>query len=339
MALDLKLKEEAVLLATEYQAPWYLPNGHWQTIGPHLLRQPMPLPYRRERMTLPDGDFLDLDHASPEHCTKDVHILLLHGLEGNSRSSYLQSLGHVLLRAGYSITAINFRGCSGEPNLLPRFYHSGATEDVAATVLHLSKLGKPLIIMGFSLGGNQTLKFMGELADKYADLAPVVQAAMAVSVPLDLDSCSSCISHPTNFIYERRFVKSLCAKIAAKYAVRPHPLLAVQQLPHIYTLRQFDAAYTAPLHGYESAEAYYAANSSLHYLEKIQKLTLLLQAENDPFLSELALPSRVDNNRLTYLKTHTGGHCGWLAAKGTVYARSGGPEFINEMALWWLSQL
>lgn len=320
-----------------YQAPWGLGTGHLATIVPHLLRNTEPSGYFRERISLPDGDFLDLDHSTPQLGPSKPHFLLLHGLEGNSRSGYIVSVGQFLRRMGYSFTAINYRGCGGDPNLLPRFYHSGATEDVAATVNHLKSNGiDQLVLIGFSLGGNQCLKFMGELNNRWADFEDIVKSGIAFSVPLDLATCSDKISEPGNLIYERRFIKSLSNKVLTKHLLMPNEQgLNPEKLSAIKTLRDFDNWYTAPLHGYPDAATYYAANSSKDFLRHINKPSLLVQSDNDPFLTdEVKLVRYEKASLLQVITTRSGGHCGWLKTN----ANNGSYYWFNDVILGWVER-
>ncbi len=320
-----------------------LPGGHLQTILPHLLRIKGLVAYNRERITLPDGDFLDIDHVNhTAHQTDESkpHVLILHGLEGNSQSGYVAGLAYHLHQAGYAVTSINYRGCSGTPNSLPRFYHSGATEDVAAVVAHLLRSGGPakaIALIGFSLGGNQCLKFMGELNNRWKSLSTGVMGGLAFSVPLDLGACSAQISLPENRLYENRFIKSLSDKIRTKHRIMPDAEeLDPAQLTKIKILKDFDDLYTAPLHGYANADTYYAANSSLGFLPSITHPTLIVQADNDPFLSPEVRSASVKVSPSTQLQiTRGGGHCGWLMSR----PEEGSYYWSNVLALRWLRQL
>lgn len=325
-----------------YQSPWWLPNGHWQTIGPHLLRKPAPLPLKRTRITTLDQDFLDLDQLAGPKYQQPFHVLLVHGLEGSSHSSYILSLGHTLQIHGCGFTALNLRGCSGAVNKQPRFYHSGATDDIATTINYLGQSYPNIILIGFSLGGNQVLRFMEELDTRWANLNHLVKGAMACSVPMDLAASSAEISKPANRIYERRFLKSLANKIVTKHRILPHePLLNPAKLADMKLLADFDEFYTAPLHGYQSAQHYYQSCSSLFALDAISKPTLIVQAANDPFLSTNSKPEvlPVSNASIQYLRTKDGGHCGWLhhAPKALALGCSG--YWVNDVALRWLLHL
>jgi predicted alpha/beta-fold hydrolase len=309
------------------------------------LRQKGLLEYRRERISLPDGDFLDIDHTQDPEDSQNwlnndkPHVLILHGLEGNSHSGYVIGMAYQLQQAGYAVTAINYRGCSGATNRLPRFYHSGATEDVAAVVAHLLRSGGPaktVAVIGFSLGGNQCLKFMGELSSRWVDLSTKVVGGLAFSVPIDLGACSAQISLPENRLYENRFIKALSNKIRTKHRIMPDALgLNPEHLSKIKILKDFDDLYTAPLHGYPDANTYYAANSSLGFLPTITHPTMIVQADNDPFLSpEIRSPSVIVSPSTQLQITRGGGHCGWLTSRPD----EGSYYWSNVLALRWLRQ-
>ncbi|WP_026135632.1 YheT family hydrolase [Nafulsella turpanensis] len=311
-----------------YQPPFYQFNGHLQTIMPSLFRKVKNVHYERERIYTADEDFLDLDWLRKG--SSDTLLIVSHGLEGDSHRSYVKGMVRAFARRGCHALAWNYRGCSGEPNLQERFYHSGATEDLEAVVQHVRQLGqyKKIILSGFSLGGNLTLKYLGE---RGSNIAPELWKAAVFSVPLDLSGSSTQISQRSNWIYNKRFLNHLGKKIKSKAAKMPGRL-DVGALRDIKTLRQFDDTYTAPLHGFINAEAYYAHCSALRYLDNIQLPTLILNAKNDPFLSDSCYPeaSLKEHPFITFEAPEEGGHVGFAPAPGEelYYSEKQALEFV-----------
>lgn len=271
---------------SDFVAPWWMPGGHLQTIVPSLWRKMPVITERRERLGLDDGDFLDLQW----HGRGGERLAVLsHGLEGSANAAYIQGMARALSAHGWDVLAWNCRGCSGELNRLPRFYHSGATEDLSAVVEHALREhpAKRVDLVGFSLGGNMTLKYLGELGDQ----APSrLGRAVAFSVPCDLACSSRTLTTAFNReVYMRRFIDSLAGKIRAK-AVRFPEQLNPADLAGVKTFRQFDDRFTAPLHGFRDAEDYWARSSSRSFLPRIGVPALLVNAANDPFLGEACYP-------------------------------------------------
>lgn len=295
----------------KYQPPFYQFNGHLQTILPSVFRKVANLPYERERIHTSDGDFLDLDWHRPGQA--DTLLIVSHGLEGDSKRSYVKGMIRAFAGKGCHGMAWNYRGCSGEPNLQQRFYHSGATEDLEAVIVHVRHLGvyKRIVLSGFSLGGNLTLKYLGE---RGGSLYPELWKAAVFSVPLHLSSSSRKISQTSNYLYNKRFLRALEKKIRLKEAQMPGKL-DVHALKGIKTLRQFDEAYTAPLHGFKNAEAYYAHCSALNFLADIKVPTLIMNAQNDPFLSPLCYPEKElkEHPFIRFEAPEEGGHVGFAS--------------------------
>ncbi|TAF63910.1 MAG: alpha/beta fold hydrolase [Cytophagales bacterium] len=300
------------LVVSNYQRPAYLFHAHLETIVPALTRRVPAMPYERERITIFDNDFLDLDWYQ----TGSKSLLIIsHGLEGNSTRPYVLGLTRYFRNRQWDVLAWNHRGCSGEINHLPRFYHSGATEDLRAVVQHVLQT-KPhydqIVLAGFSLGGNMTLKYLGEEAQQ---VNPKIKKAFVYSVPLHLSSCSRSLCSPRNWVYAQKFKKSLLEKVRIKARSMPNAISTVH-IPKVKTLKDFDDYYTAPLHQFEDAEDYYAKSSSLHYLQHIAIPTLIINAQNDPFLAPECFPyDLITNLEQVYFETPaTGGHCGFSPA-------------------------
>ena len=276
-------------------------------------------------METPDGDFVDLDFAPEPTLAARGHplALVLHGLEGSARRGYAYLTYRELARVGVRGVGLNFRSCSGEPNRLPRFYHSGDTDDIRFVVLRLRDRfpDRPIGAVGFSLGGNALLKYLGEDGE-----ATPVGAAVAVSVPYDLDAGERHLDQdPVSRVYVRHFLKSLQAKASAKEAAL-RDRCDYDAIHRARSFRDFDQAATAPLHGFESAADYYARSSSRAFLESIRVPTLLVQSLDDPFLPPSALPREaVDRNpHLQAAWTDRGGHVGFIGG------RPGRPDFWAE---------
>lgn len=271
-----------VIKKQNYVHPFLLFNGHIQTIVPALLRKVCALPFDRERITTPDGDFLDIDWLRR---SSERLLIISHGLEGNSRRAYMLGMANIFFSNGWDVLAWNFRGCSGEMNRSPIFYHSGATYDLETVLSHAYIGYGDICLVGFSLGGNLTLKYLGEdHPTKHK-----VKKAVAISVPLDLSGSSDQIGKRENLLYAHRFLKTLKRKIFQKSRVFPEEI-QVKGLDRIRNLREFDDFYTGPLHGFEGAEDYYTRCSSINFLSRISAQVLILNARNDPFLSSSCYP-------------------------------------------------
>ena len=320
-----------LVAASAYQpAPW-LANGHLQTIAASTLRRVPEVRYERERLELPDGDFLDLDWswAGPAGPAKRLTIIS-HGLEGSSERPYVRGMARALNAAGFDALAWNYRGCGGEPNRLLRAYHLGDTADLHAVIAHAAAQGYPEIYLtGFSAGGNVTLKYLGENAGR---VPAVVRRAAVFSVPTDLKAGSEHISRWQNRVYLRRFLASLRRKMRAKAAALPGQL-DLTELDALRDFPQFDDRFTAPLHGFASADEYYAHAASGQYLAGIRRPALLVNALNDPFLPPSCYPrAAAQASDYFYLETPVaGGHVGFNEAypAGPYYSERRAVDFFT----------
>lgn len=307
---------DATFRIRPYRAPRWLRGPHLQTIGGKFLRPDPGIPLRRERLELPDGDFLDLDFAAAGSVANDPEapvVLVLHGLEGSARRRYMLVTYRELLARGLRPVGLNFRACSGEPNRLPRLYHSGDTEDLRFVVGHLADRfhGVPLGAIGFSLGGNVLLKYLGEEGE---DAGRRLRAAVAISVPFDLTAGAATLERGfMGRIYTEYFLRNLRKKVRAKARLL-EGLIDVQATLRARTLRAFDDVATAPLHGFADSADYYRRSSSAPYLERIRIPTLLLQAEDDPFQPAEAIPrdAIARNPHIVAGFTERGGHVGFI---------------------------
>ncbi|GAB1445425.1 MAG: alpha/beta fold hydrolase [Cyclobacteriaceae bacterium] len=309
----------------KYIPPRILFNNHLETIYPALIRKVNQVNYERERITTPDQDFLDLDwlkQNSPQL------VIMSHGLEGNTQRAYIKGMAKAFYEMGYDVLAWNYRGCSEETNWQLRFYHSGATDDLDVVVQHAINKNsyQSVSLIGFSLGGNLTLKYLGE---KEENLNKCIKNCVTFSVPLDLHA--SCIVISEHFLYTQRFLKSLKRKIIDKAKLRPE--LETNGIHKIKSLIQFDDAFTAPLHHFDNAIDYYEKCSSIHFVEKIRTPTLIVNAQNDPFLSANTHlhPALSNNPFVKFENPRYGGHVGFTLfnQNGLYWSELRALDFIN----------
>jgi hypothetical protein len=309
----------AMAAVPEFRPAWWLPGPHLQAVGARLLRPRGRVRCERERLELADGDFVDLDwviEAGGRSPDRDAPlVLVLHGLEGSSSSDYVLSTHCALASRGLASLALNFRSCSGEPNRLPRFYHSGDTGDAAAVLKLLRERfpARRIGAVGFSLGGNVLLKLLGECGSGGREgLAP--DAAVAISVPFDLSAGITTLEQGLGPLYQRYFLRKLRRKVRAKRTVL-HRHLDVDALLAVRTLRDFDDLATAPLHGFADSADYYRRSSSKPVLGAIQVPTLLIHAADDPFLPSSAIPrAEVEASpHLNAIFPEHGGHVGFVS--------------------------
>lgn len=305
-----------------YQAPWWLPGGHPQTIWPALYARRVhgPRPrLRRERWTTPDGDFVDVDWlAAPPH--SDTLLVLFHGLEGSSQSHYALAFADYAREQGLAFAVPHFRGCSGEINRAPRAYHSGDYEEIDWLLRAFRARHRgPLVAVGISLGGNALLRWAGEMGEAAAG---VVSAVAAVCSPLDLAAGGHAIGRGLNrLVYTRMFLASMKPKAYAKLA--QHPGLfdrrAMQAARDLYT---FDNLFTAPLHGFRNTEDYWTRASAKPHLARIRIPALAVNAKNDPFVPAASLP-RADEvgAHVTLWQPAHGGHVGFAHGRWPGHVR------------------
>lgn len=324
-----------LVASSAYHPSTLLFNGHLQTIIPSTLRRVPRVAYRRERLELSDKDFVDLDWALAGRQPARRLGIISHGLEGDSGRPYVRGMARALNQAGFDALAWNYRGCGGETNRLLRSYHLGDTADLAAVIQHAvgGRGYQEVFLTGFSAGGNVTLKYLGEDA---AQVPPQVRRAAVFSVPTDLKASSMHISRWQNKVYLRRFMASLRTKIREKAAHLPGQL-DVTALDGLRNFPEFDECYTAPLNGFASADAYYAAAASGQYLSGIHLPTLLVNALNDPFLPASCYPrATAEASACFYLETPlAGGHVGFAegAPSGAYYSERRAVDFFTRAVL------
>ncbi|OOG21369.1 hydrolase [Thioalkalivibrio denitrificans] len=296
-------------VGADFRPAWWLPGPHLQTLIPNLLpRRGVRL--RRERLELPDGDFLDLDWGPPR---RGPVVVVLHGLEGSSRSPYAAGLIRRLAMAGYQGVVMHFRGCSGEPNRLPRAYSAGETADIAfvAGQLRTRLPDRSLGAIGVSLGGNALLRWLGEAGE-----AAPIDTAIAISVPFDLSQAALRMERGFSRVYQWYLVGRLKRAVASKCGRMPMPVDR-EKLPHLNDFRSFDDAVTAPLHGYRNVDDYYTRASSRQWLRGIRIPTLILHTENDPFMTPGVIPEAGELSDAIRLEVAAeGGHVGFMDSLG-----------------------
>ena len=341
-----------LIAPSTYEPPTRLWNGHLQTIIPSLFRK-VTVPYVRERIDTPDDDFLDLDWAfavasnqlsvnslpvnpytdnwllTTDHCL----VILSHGLEGSSTSPYLVGMVRHLTGRGFDCLAWHYRSCSGEMNRQQRFYHVGETGDLDLVIQYaLGKGYKTIYLMGFSAGGNVTLKYLGE---KGTNVNPVIKKAVVFSVPMDLMGSSRRLERWDSLVYNYRFNRTLKRKVLSKAATMPgiFPTGAVQKVRNV---REFDNTFTAPMNGFRDAADYYTRSSSLQYIPDITIPTLIVSAKNDPFLSATCFPESLARElpNVWMEFPEQGGHCGFPSRtggiQGTYWSEERAVAFLNQ---------
>ena len=272
----------------------------------------LPAPEARLIQVTPDTQVLAHCYWQPERASRPA-ILALHGLEGSSTAHYMLGIADKALRAGFNAILLNQRNCGGTEHLGPGLYHSGLIEDAALVIRQVAQTDgiTRLFAAGYSLGGNLALRLAG--THPPADL-PTLKGVCAVSPVLDLEACVRALERRSNFIYQWNFVRNLKGRLRRKHAHFPGRF-DMSRLDAIRTVRQFDAAYTAPSFGFSSAEDYYHRAAALRVVDRIQVPALVITAEDDPFVPYESFhdPAIAGNPNVTLLVTKHGGHCGFLA--------------------------
>ncbi|MBU2951508.1 alpha/beta fold hydrolase [Tamlana agarivorans] len=316
------------ILNSTYKPFFLFRNGFVSTVYSGLVRR-VDLEQERERMTLRDGDFLDLDWSYSEEKSNKL-IILLHGLEGNGKRPYMTGTAKLFNENGIDAVCVNFRGCSGETNLKYRSYHSGATEDLEDVINHILKEKNyaEIYLKGISLGANMILKYLGE-----GDGVPAqIKAAIAVSAPCYLHGSAKELHTLKNKLFHDRFLKHLSESLKNKQK-RFQEDLSVDTIEKIKTLFDFDNVYTAQAHGFKDGLDYYTKSSSLQFLPKIKTPTLIINALNDSFLSHECYPVKEakENDFLHLEMPKYGGHVGFISKKNIYYNESRALDFISSL--------
>jgi predicted alpha/beta-fold hydrolase len=298
------------ILSTNFRAKGIHKHSHVSTIYPVFFRKVETLPFSRERIKTPDQDFFEVDWYRQG---SNQLVVLTHGLEGSSQQNYMQASTHYFFKQGYDVVAMNFRSCSGIMNLKPRLYHSGETQDLRWLLKQLTEHHnyQAIFLMGFSLGGNVILKYLGE---EGKSIHPSIKKAVTFSVPIDLESCSYSLAKGFNRIYSENFMRSLRKKV--EYIREKHQLDYLMHLDtrKLKTFLDFDELVTAPVFGFDGAKGYWNESSSLGFIPEIKIPTLLVNALNDPFLGQPCYPKDLaKSSELFHLETpRHGGHVGFM---------------------------
>ena len=292
---------------SSFRPAFYLSNRHIQTILPNIIHPTHPQ-MEKERLELDDGDFIDLlwsQTRSPQT------LLILHGLEGSVNSAYAQRMLNYCNQQQIAAVFMHFRGCSGEPNRLLRSYHSGETGDLKQVIKHLKVIGiSNIALLGYSLGGNQVMKYMGE-----AETDSTISCAIGVSVPLLLNICAETMNMGFAKIYQATLLGRLIKKMQQKKSLIDYSNLDFPDPAKMKNFEQFDDHFTAPVHGFDSASDYYNKSSSRQFLININKPTLIIHAKDDPFTTAKVLPDAEELSSSVKLEiTPGGGHVGFMGS-------------------------
>lgn len=309
-------------------APAYQYNGHLQTIFPSLTRRVAGVSYERERLTLADDDFVDLDWLRSGH---DKLIILTHGLEGDSHRQYMLGTAKLFAEAGYDVLAWNCRSCSGPMNRAFRLYNHGEIGDIGEVIDHALQTHpyREIVLMGYSMGGNIILKYLGV---RGSSLHPAIKRGIAVSSPTDLGASAKLLDRPGNRFYRNRFMKKLVRKVAQKAASFPDRL-DMNNLRRVRYWRDFDDFFSAPINGYRDAADFYEQASAVNFMPSITIPVLLLNAQNDPLLSPECSPGWLaESHPHIFLETPaTGGHVGFAVPRDLhTYAERRALAFAQE---------
>lgn len=316
------------LIQSPYRTKGLFQNMHFATIYSAKLRPSPKLQQQRERLRLVDGDFLDLDFSFSEKKTSRI-VILLHGLEGNAQRTYMKGQAKYANTHGWDACAVNYRGCSGEDNLLYSSYNAGKTDDLDAVIQYLLQKDHyhEIALVGFSLGGNLLLKYLGERKDAPKE----IKRAVAISAPLSLKGSLDRLTERQNWIYYTTFLNHLKKKFKHKMERFPNQIDAAP-IKSIKSLRGFDDIYTAPAHGFKDAMDYYKKNSSLYFLPNIDCSVFILSTQNDSFLSTECYPySLSEKQKNIYLETPKhGGHVGFYQTPSLYYSEQRAMQFLNQ---------
>ena len=302
------------MLNQTYSPPFVFRHAHINTIFPSLFRKLEDPKYLRRTIDTYDGDFLDIDTKLQ---SSSKVAILCHGLEGSSQSKYMIATANLLFEKGWDVLAINYRGCSGRINNGLEMYHAGRTDDLDCLIQKLCVDYETISIIGYSLGGNMVLKYCG---DNIYDLDPRIKSVVSVSSPLDLAGGGIEIGKFKNRIYDNRFVKELKIKMRLK-AIQFPDKIDLKKLKKIKRLFDFDDQFTAPLHGFKNAKEYYNINHAKQFLKNLSIPTLIIQAKDDPFLSDSCYPVEIaaSNPFIHLLMPEYGGHLGFYNRNSTYY--------------------
>ncbi len=311
----------------KYDPPVWLRNGHVNTIYANAIRKKETPNYRRTIIRTADDDFVMIDRLA--RGSKKL-VVICHGLEGSSLSNYVKTLAPTLYRNGFDVLCINFRSCGGVINRRLQMYHSGDTSDLHMVIKYHQDAYDTIDLVGFSLGGNVVLKYLGEHPEK---VHHKIRRGVGISVPVDLAGGAQRLTEWDNVAYTGMFKNSLIKKIKKKHRQYPDQV-DLKKINKVRTVIDFDEYFTAPIHGFDDAEDYYRKSSSKQFLPQIAKPTLLINAKDDPFLSEGCFPVE-EAKRSDFLHLYTpdfGGHVGFADSKGETHYEEVVLEFLRDVA-------
>jgi len=296
---------------SDFIPAWWLRSPHLQTLWPVFFKKRHKLDLKNEQVELEDGDFIDLCWSKKD---SGKVVLVLHGLEGDINSHYINGILYRLEQSGYKPVLMHFRGCSGRVNRLARAYHSGETGDLAYIVEYINKITGcyPFAAVGFSLGGNVLLKWLGETGQ----INPL-RKAVAVSVPFILHDAAKRLEQGVSKMYREHLLASLRKTYIEKFNQLKSPLdVDVTQLKSFW---DYDDKVTAPLHGFSGAQEYYDKCSSRQYLKNINVPTRIIHSSDDPFMFKTTAPDEDElNNNINFLLTSSGGHVGFVSGSSVI---------------------
>ena len=326
-----------ILNRSSFEPAWWLRSPHLQTLWPALFRRSRRPPGTRERLSTPDGDFVDLDWSGE---ASSPIVILLHGLSGSSRSRYIAGMQTALCKRGFRTVALNFRGCSGQPNQTARCYHSGDTGDLD----HLYRQIKhrhpqtPLAAVGYSLGGNVLLKWLGEQGKGVG-----LFAAAAVSVPLQLHLCADRMDRGFSRLYRNQLLRELKHYVRHKHdhlrqegnTKEAGKLERLGDLAGIRSFWEYDDRVVAPLYAFRDVHDYYQQASSRQFLRSIHTPTLIIHSTDDPFMTPAVIPRDDELSPFVHLEiTPAGGHVGFVSGpvpgRPRYWLEQRIPEFLDE---------
>ncbi|MGB7842460.1 MAG: alpha/beta fold hydrolase [Salinimicrobium sp.] len=315
------------LVPSRYEPLRIFRNYHISTVYSSVLRK-APVKQERERLELPDNDFLDLDWSYSKKGKSNKVLLVIHGLEGSANRPYVTGLARYFIQHGWDVAGINLRGCSGVLNRKFSSYHAGATNDLDTVVKHVLKKEQyeSIAFNGFSLGANLMLKYLGGRRPT----PPEIKAAVMVSAPCDLEGSLEKLLEKRNYLYAQRFLRKLKSHLSARAKKFPQEITK-EEIARIDDLLEFDNCYTSRAHGFKDAHDYYKKSSSLQFLPNIKVPTLIINAKNDGFLSEACYPIKTaKENKMLFLEMpEYGGHVGFLQKRKTTYTEERALEFIT----------
>lgn len=312
---------------SSYQAPPFLKNGHLQTIIPYFFRKVQNVEFIRERVILPDGDFIDVDYSS---VGANKALFLTHGLESSSDTHYIKGMARHFNALGIDVVAWNLRSCSGSLNWREQFYHAASYEDLDCVLRYVlkNKNYQSVHLAGFSLGASITANYLGRLA---GNIPSQVEKAVLYSCPSDLYSSVTKMSKPSQYFYQQDFLLTMKQKLIDKNKIIDlSSIVDIRNLKRARDFITFDNMFTAPLHGFKNALHYYKDGSCGPYLENINVPTLIINAKNDPLLGSACYPTKAaKNNKFLFLETpKSGGHIGFISFGEQYWSETRAERFL-----------